>query len=334
MSGGTDDPWADAQAFEDAVRSGLIPPPWESDDEPSEKPWPWDDPGDPRPEPLPVDDGEFERPELVVDEWPDSGPFEDAPSPNLPTEVWQPPRVLYAYLDESFAEGHFYVAGFVVDGLQHQRLSDELQAFMQWGVAPRFGIPWETELHGNEIMQGKKGWKCLRGRVDQALWVYESALSVLEPIGARTFIQGVDTERLKRQYGRHAHSPYLVTLRHALERIDSHAKTQGYNRVQIIADHVDDHRIYQAAVSGYKQDGTPGYQRSRLELTAEQISFQDSRFSYGLQMADLVAYISRRHLEAPASTPRNSKRAAERLYRYVWNRIAAENSRRTKWIPG
>lgn len=221
----------------------------------------------------------------------------------------------------------------MVDGLRYQRLSDEIRSFMQDGAAPKFHIPWETELHGNEIMQGKKGWKCLSGNVGEAVWVYKSVLSILKPIGARTFIQGVNTERLQARYGIHAHSPYLVTLRHALERIDAYARAEDYDRVQVVADYRDDQKIYHAAVTGYKQNGTPGYQRSLLNRTAEPISFEDSHTNYGLQMADLIAYIARRHLEADGTMHRTARRSAARLYSYVWDCIAPQNRVRTKWIP-
>ncbi len=225
------------------------------------------------------------------------------------------------------------MAGFVVDGVQLRRLNDEMQSFMKWGVSPKFGIPWETELHGNEIMQGKKGWKCLRGNTGEAIWVYREVLSILNPVGARTFVQGVDTDRLYARYREQAQSPYLIALRHALERIDAYASAWKYDRVQVVADYVDDQNIYHQAITGYKQNGTPGYQRSKLTRTSEPISFEDSKDSYGLQMADLIAHISRRHLDANSSASYRSVREAAKLYQYVWDQIADQNRRRTKWVP-
>ena len=122
-----------------------------------------------------------------------------------------------------------------------------------------------------------------------------------------------------------ASTPSEVTLRHLLERADSWCGTRGVT-CQVTADLIDRQQDFAEAIAGYTRVGSPGFRPSRLEriLGPEWV---DSRTEPGVQAADMVAYILRRHKEVQGSP--KAQRAARSLAHVLSPAVRHER----KWIP-
>ncbi|CAN5589235.1 hypothetical protein BH23ACT6_BH23ACT6_26130 [soil metagenome] len=104
--------------------------------------------------------------------------------------------------------------------------------------------------------------------------------------------------RLNTRY-RYLDSPYEISLRHLLERVDGWCARWGVN-CRVTADLIEWQADFTEATEGYTRVGTPGFRPSRLERIFGP-QWVDSRKQTGVQAADMVAYILRRHREIAGS---------------------------------
>jgi hypothetical protein len=135
------------------------------------------------------------------------------------------------------------------------------------------------------------------------------------------FIDGVDVARLNARY-RYPDPPHRVTLRYLLEAVDRHAVRSG-ERVTVIADEVPDQEDHGRRAADYQMAGTGGYRSSKLATIDMPITFGASHESPGLQAADLLAYLFRRH-DAHAETDPRAEKAVNELWdtlRPIWRNV-------------
>ena len=220
---------------------------------------------------------------------------------------------LYVFVDESYNADYYYVGMIFAGRAELQRLRDGLDSLVEH-ANKRFGVAPDTELHGYCIMQGQKPWSCFDGRVHEAVALYKRAGAIIAQSGVGTLIEGVDIARLRARY-RYPDSPYEITLRHGLEKINNAARSLSITRgqpveVEVYADLIDRHSDFVEAIEGYQRTGTPGFRHSRLEHIKQPIHFIDSTQDRGIQAADLLAYIYHR-VEHPAANqhPRAARSA-------------------------
>ncbi|MFE3060680.1 DUF3800 domain-containing protein [Nocardia sp. NPDC059239] len=236
--------------------------------------------------------------------------------------------MLHTFIDESYGnEDHYYVGGIVLDSEQLQQLEQALDVLKK-SVADKFpeiGHPDDIEFHAHRIMHGKDEWTCLDGRVHESVWVCRSVIHAVVNSGARIHLQGVDVARLNARY-RYPDSPYRISLRHLLERVNDWCLTLG-QRTTITADILDEHREAQAAIDGFTRRRTPGY-RPRVLTHIEPIQYVDSAGCLGVQAADVVTYMLRRHLEEHNAHPKARKAA-----RQMFNAIQPNLDSCRKWLP-
>lgn len=240
----------------------------------------------------------------------------------------------YAFLDESYQHDHYYVAGIIVTGAQLTEIENELAAFLGWDMPVTHGVtlPVDIELHAHPLMQSRKGWEFLGRNMGWKIAICRRVLEIVRECGAVVIIEGIDVTRLNARY-RYPQPPHLVTFRHALERIETHVQRTNMRPAQVIADHLDDYPAYLRQIQGYRTNGTPGYRSSKLQGIQTEIKYDDSRAHRGLQVADFVAYFSRRHLEAETSQDRRARQAARKLFSIIEEMASPHCRPSYKWYP-
>lgn len=233
------------------------------------------------------------------------------------------PQTLQLFVDESYGADDYYVAGVLVTDTQYRTLALGLDRVREHAIA-KFGVPADVEFHAHRLMQAQDDWSVMQGQLHEAVALYRNVLRAIVNAKAQVLLEGVDVRRLRARY-RYPDSPYEVALRHLLERIDARcAQTDATCRVT--ADLIDRQDDFAEAIAGYTRVGTPGFRPSRLERihTPEWV---DSRDEPGVQAADMVAYILRRHREVTGSP--KAQRATRSLIHALHPAIRYER----KWIP-
>lgn len=232
--------------------------------------------------------------------------------------------MLIAYLDESYTKDRYYIAGFVIDADDVELLDKAVRDVGEY--AQGFGIDPGTELHAHEIMSGKRGWAPLRGKHRAAIAIYQRALDHIAALPGVMFIRGVDIVRLNARY-KYPHPPHQIALQHVLEEISDYGRSRG-EQVLIVADEIPDQEAHKTKVLGYQQLGTPGYKRNMLENIESPIVFESSAETPGLQVADLIIYLYRRH-DGHVETDARTKDAVEKLWatlKPIWGAVWV-------WLP-
>lgn len=234
---------------------------------------------------------------------------------------------LTTFIDESYRDDHYYV-GAVVCADENLAFLTESFAALRDECRFKYGIDetWSVEFHAHDMMQGRKDWAPIHRQTSEAVWVYREALRVLVASGALVMIEGVDVHRLNARY-RYPDSPYEVSLRHLLERVNDRCKAAG-KTTTVICDMIDRREDFIEAIEGYTRVGTPGYRPSRLECIDQPIQYVDSRLHDGVQAADLSVYLYRRDREETDSHPK-ARKATRRLMNVM--RPALTHDR--KWVP-
>ncbi|MDQ1060358.1 hypothetical protein QFZ23_004259 [Arthrobacter globiformis] len=220
-------------------------------------------------------------------------------------------KVLTAFLDESYTEQAYYIAAVIVDAPSLKKLELELTR-LKVKIADDLNISVLAEFHGNELMSGKADWSLIKGDVETAKWVYKSALEAIKDSGAHFMYVAIDVDLLNRRYSK-PYDPRLVALTYLLEALDRYA-LGNQEHIRVVADYITKHNQLQKKINEFHDSGTFGWRQSTLRRIEQPIEFLDSKHTLGLQAADLVAYIVRRHLEAPPTTNARARKLARQLY--------------------
>ncbi|MDR0960738.1 MAG: DUF3800 domain-containing protein [Propionibacteriaceae bacterium] len=239
---------------------------------------------------------------------------------------------LWIFADESYTERDtdHYVATLLMTESQVVSLEDGF-ARIREGIHPSYGISPNMEFHAHEMMQGKGGWSSLRGRVGDAVRLYGRLIEAIVESGAQAAVQGVDVESLNQRFSYPA-KPYEVGMRRALEQVNLWCESGNGGKAQIIADEVGLSNVDAQTLFGRVIDGSslaassshPG----RLLNIDDSVKFVDSSGCTGVQAADLVAYIVRRHTEVANQHPK-----ASRATRSLFNRLKPVLRYSNKWRP-
>lgn len=162
----------------------------------------------------------------------------------------------HAFLDESYGKNDYYMAAIVLDDQRYNILVRNLESVVAH-AHEKFNIPITTELHAHRMMHGLAPWECFRGQVHEAVALYRAAARAIRKCGAYLLVEGLDVVRLNRRY-KYPDSPYEITLRHLLERIDNLTCQSRRESCSITADLIDRHRDFQEAIGGVYASRNPG----------------------------------------------------------------------------
>lgn len=233
--------------------------------------------------------------------------------------------VLYTFIDESYSEDDYYVGGIILNDQQLDALYLEIEQLKE-KLSAKFGVPPNAEFHAHEIMHGKKAWACLEGKPNESVYICRQVIHAVINNEAHVHLQGVDVRRLKARY-RYPDSPYAISLRHLLERVEDRCQLIG-ERSTVTADILDESDTAAKVIAGYGIRRTPGYRPTKLSHIEHPIRYVDSRTSLGVQAADIVTYILRRHLEVTDAHPK-----ALKATRQLFNAVKPNLRTCRKWEP-
>lgn len=229
------------------------------------------------------------------------------------------------FLDESYKDDHYYLAGILGEPKHIEKLCTEFQHIADTYMH-NFALPTQPEFHAHSIMNGLDDWKILHGNFGMAISLYSRLLRVISTSGVKIYIEAVDVRRLRKRY-RYPDSPHEITLRHLLERVNEHCQPKSA-QCKVYADSLPREDDFKEAIHGYTRVATPGYRRQILGCIDGDVSFIDSRSHWGIQAADLCVYIVRRMREEKTGS-RQSQRASTRLLKILSPVIVHER----KWLP-
>ncbi|MEU1813207.1 DUF3800 domain-containing protein [Micromonospora aurantiaca (nom. illeg.)] len=231
--------------------------------------------------------------------------------------------MLLTYVDESFTARVYWIGALMVPDAVAIPLTEALDAVMA-DAAKTYGVSADAELHGYEIVHGRKAWSGVPPRVRIA--VYKAAMEAIgAPEGVAIILRGVKREQLIKRYSypRPAHE---VVLSHLLERVDGYVASQEEYAL-VIADEVQDQASHRADLSRYRVSGTGGYRSRKLTRIVDTLHFAPSHASRLVQAADLITYLFQR-LELPGTDPR-----AARVNEQLWALVEQRRYHSWCWDP-
>lgn len=196
--------------------------------------------------------------------------------------------MLTAYLDESYAPDHYYVAAFVLADEDLPGLAEARTEVMR--AASLLGVDPSAELHAHAVMTARDGWEPLSARARLRVRVYRHWLRNLALLPASVFVHGLRTDGEPDGLSRgEVHRSALLGVLDVVDRFAVHTGEQ----CSVVADELPDQRSHGSTIAELiaqrRADGHTG----NVALRAP-IRFEDSRLVVGLQAADAVAYLARR----------------------------------------
>lgn len=231
--------------------------------------------------------------------------------------------MLLTYVDESYTQDWYFIAGLAVHHDAVRSLETELNDVIR-NAHKKYGVGERAELHGHPLFHGQEEWTGVMPR--QRIGVYNDAFQAIADHDVQIFLRGLDVARQKKRYVR-CDPPHDVCLQHLLERVNGYAKATDQAAL-VIADELHEHDRHRRNLLDFKDYGTPGYLSSTLPRIVDTIHFAPSHHSRLLQAADLVAFLHRRrktHIESDA----RAKRANDKL----WQRIVPRIQHQHTWYP-
>lgn len=220
-------------------------------------------------------------------------------------------RVFYAYIDESYTDERYYIAAAIGDQQGWGCVSQKLDIIRQ-RTHNEHGTPLDIEFHADELMNGRKQWRALKGKHREAVGIYNAVLNAALSCGIKFILRGLDIPRLHARY-KYPDQPHKIVLGHTLERL--HERSRDYHasqKITVVADEIATQSQHIAQFEGYQILGTPGYRSSTLSTIVAPITFEPSHSNDGLQIADFGAYLHRRRSTQVEVHPQ-ARRAMRRL---------------------
>jgi hypothetical protein len=149
-------------------------------------------------------------------------------------------------------------------------------------------LPPDFEFHGHEIWNRAGYWA--GKEPPQLLAAYTAVIDMIEKFDLSISHASIHKERLHVKYNGEAdNNSYLLALQFLLEKID-----YGSNKI-LIADETKEHQLKAISMVADMQQWGAGLVPGRhLKRIIDSLHFVQSHASYGVQMADLVAYILQR----------------------------------------
>lgn len=231
--------------------------------------------------------------------------------------------LLFAFIDESYTNTHYYQAAIVIREQNLHRLEDLKSEVIEY--VKGFGVENLIELHAHSLMTSRDGWEALENKARARISIFKKIQSLISDLPARVFIEGVDVPQLHIRY-KYPDSPHTVTLRHLLEDIQSFAHSMD-EQVTIFCDEIGDAKVHQRHFEYYKSTNTSGYKPSSLH-NLDSLSFVKSHEHPGIQVVDQIVYLYRR-MDSHTETDSRTRDAVLQMWETL-NPIVVKHRR---WTP-
>ncbi len=191
---------------------------------------------------------------------------------------------------------------------------DELIRFRQ-GLRNSFGIPMRAELKANYLIRNSGSLRTLGIAPSQRQYIYRESLRVLQRLPARAF--GIVTD--KRRVGVSGQDCFDLTWEMLLQRLERTCTREGTS--VIITHDAGENDAVRRQVRKARRHLTAGSARgtgilhNNLDKVIDDPVARDSRQSYLIQLADMVAYAGWRTYLAPG------RAVAQVVPQSTWNHI-------------
>jgi hypothetical protein len=204
------------------------------------------------------------------------------------------PMAQFVYIDETGSVGkgaskqpYLTLAAVLVSEGKVQPLARAMRevAFNHLGW-----LPADFEFHGHEIWGGTGWWS--EKEPPELIAAFEAAIDLLESLDLSIVHSSINKAELHYKYdGAADANAYLLALQFLLEKIDAFG---SQNRI-VIADEAKEHQFRAIKmVSDMQQWGSGEVPSRKLRTVIDSLHYVQSNASFGVQMADLVAYILQR----------------------------------------
>jgi hypothetical protein len=226
----------------------------------------------------------------------------------------------FVYIDETGSVGkgaakqpYFMLVAVIVHEDKVQRLGNAMREVARDHLG---SLPYDFEFHGNEIWGGSGCWAGMDP--SQLIAVFEDAIDLLDGLDLSLAHSSINKAELHNRYSGGADdNAYLLALQFLLEKVD---RLPREYRV-IIADEAKEHQLRAIKMVADMQEWGGGEVPGRtLTTVIDSLHFVQSSASYGVQMADLVAYILQRYQRKTEGHP-NATAAIKRLHEKVYERM-------------
>jgi hypothetical protein len=235
-------------------------------------------------------------------------------------------RVLLAYLDESYTKERYFIAALLVPEAEARSLIMALDEVVSEASFDYGRLRSDAELHGYDIVSGKRDWERWAPMIRARIGVYNKAFQEIADHDVKVIIRSVDIVGLDKRYPVHDH-PHSIVLTHLIERIDEYAETVDEHAI-VIADEVDAQDRYRRDLWVYQRSGTWGYRARTITRVVDTIHFAPSTSSRLVQAADLIAFMARR-----IATHKETDERAARANAALWARVEPKVWHRMCWWP-
>ena len=237
--------------------------------------------------------------------------------------------MLICYLDESGNTGRrrddpdqpiHYLAAVIVREDRIREMGDRLHALADAAPTDEALV----EYHGDELFHGSGPWQGVppRLRVSE----YAKALSVLSAVGA-----GVAHASINKPLLVGDHNPHLLALQFLTEKIELWLRSQTdemCQRALLVADHSHEHDQYafdliqRMQVTGGPVGGHRGLNVS-LDHIVDGVYFAHSERSWGIQLADMVAFVLNRseRIKRSPGDPRSDRAIRVLTREHIWPQL-------------
>jgi Protein of unknown function (DUF3800) len=227
--------------------------------------------------------------------------------------------VQFVYIDETGSVGkggakqpYLTLAAVLTPEDQVQPLARAMRAvaFEHLGWLPK-----DFEFHGHEIWGGTGWWS--EQEPPELIAAFEAVIDLLGRLDLSIVHSSIDKVELHAKYNGHADgNAYLLALQFLLEKID---RWGSQNRI-IIADEAKEHQLRAIKMVAEMQEWGGGEVPGRtLKTVIDSLHYVQSNASYGVQMADVVAYIIQRSRRNSEGHP-DASAALARLQRKITDR--------------
>lgn len=221
-----------------------------------------------------------------------------------------------AYLDESAEDERVYmsVAALLCPETQLQNLATALDDIVAFS-AKKYDTHPGAEIHATEILSRKNGWENLPN-MSVAVGVLEAVVDSLCRLPDVNFaMRGVNVKGLRSRNYADSWSPRRLGIQYVLERCDEIVRKPG--SLMVIVDEMAKPNEHRELLKIYRSSGTPGYRTSKLSTIIDNIYFLPSHYSRGIQAADVLAYVHRRHHTLASTTDPRAIEVSNR----VWGKL-------------
>lgn len=155
-------------------------------------------------------------------------------------------------------------------------------------------VPENFEFHAARLWNSKDYWSTLS--IKERIEVYERVIQLLDELPIFIAHSSIHKKRLHDRYsGGSDNQIYLLALQFLLEKLESTSRNGDLKRI-IVADENDKHHLHAIKMVADMQTSTEGVISSPRPLNSviDTMHFVNSQNSFGVQMADMVAFIIHR----------------------------------------